>query len=49
MSDDYPRTRFDLAAYVNRTRCEPRFVCRVVAGSDARAAHLIYRDDFAIA
>lgn len=50
VSDTYPRKRVDLAAYIERSRTGPCFVCRIVAGTDARRdEHLIYRDDFAVA
>ena len=49
MSDAYPRKHIDLAAYIEASQTGPCFVCRIVAGTDPRAEHLIYRDDFAVA
>jgi diadenosine tetraphosphate (Ap4A) HIT family hydrolase len=43
------RQQLDIAAYVERVRTQPCFICGFVSGDPAFAHHVVYEDDFAIA
>lgn len=43
------RQSVDLAAYVERTRSGPCFICSFLRGDSDYAHHLLYRDDFCAA
>jgi diadenosine tetraphosphate (Ap4A) HIT family hydrolase len=43
------RQALDVAAYAERIRTQPCFICALVSGDPAFAHHLVFEDDFAIA
>ncbi len=43
------RRRFDAAAYLERIKSQPCFICSLVSGDPEFAHHVVFEDEFAIA